>query len=70
MTVNEMKPAIGQLVQVRYEEMWIDCKVVDVKTAWNKVRLQVKPVAGDGEQWVECSRVRLISQAYAIAEVK
>lgn len=60
MTAREMVPAIGAtvLVSVGVGDIAITCKVVDVKTAWNQVRLLVSPVAGKGEAWVELSRLR------------
>jgi hypothetical protein len=60
-TVTEMLPAVGALVQLRAGsggELWIDCTVVDVKNSWGKNRLLVRPLAGDGQVWVELSSVR------------
>ena len=57
MTCKEMLPAVGEMVRVKFESLWIECKVHDVKTAWGKARLLVRPVAGQGEQWVELGRL-------------
>ena len=58
MTAKEMIPAVGAVVVVRVEDvLMVNCKVVDVKTAWGRPRLLVTPVAGSGRQWVDLSRV-------------
>lgn len=58
-TYREMQIAIGQTVTVRFEDLTVKCLITDVKASWGKMRLQVKPVAGDGTQWVEMGRVLL-----------
>lgn len=57
MTATEMVPAIGTDVQVRFEDLRINCRVVDVKHVYGRPRLLVAPVDGAGEQWVELSRI-------------
>jgi len=57
-TAREMLPAIGQTVRVGFETLTIDCQVLDVKSAYGKIRLCVAPIAGIGSQWVELSRLR------------
>jgi hypothetical protein len=57
MTATQMVPAIGQIVRVRFEDLKVTAKVVDVKTAWGRPRLQIEPVAGEGRQWIELGRV-------------
>lgn len=59
MTATEMMPAVGTIVLVACEQMNVACHVVDVKTSWGKRRLQVLPVAGNGTQWVELTRVSM-----------
>ena len=56
-TVTQLLPAVGALVAVRMEDMVINCRVTDAKSAWGQVRLQVEPLAGSGSQWVDISRV-------------
>lgn len=56
-TVKGMQPAVGATVCVRFEELAITCTVIDVKNAWGKVRLEVKPHSGYGSQWIELSRL-------------
>lgn len=60
MTATEMIPAIGAIVEVRFEKCWFECWVKDVKVSWNKPRLLIHPCSGTDEQWVELDRVRLI----------
>ncbi len=52
-----MMVAIGANVLVRYEDLWVTCIVMDVKSAWGRERLLVRPVVGDGTQWVEMGRI-------------
>ena len=64
MTATEMMPAVGETVKVRFEDLQITCKVVDVKMSWGRPRLQIEPLAGEGRQWVELGRVtELVRQA-------
>lgn len=65
MTATEMIPAVGQRVMVRCDELNVDCKVIDVKTAWGKPRLLVAPVAGSGQQWVSLDRARVMAVSVA-----
>ena len=64
-TVRQLTPAVGEQVLVRFEELALECTVVDAKNSWGKVRLLVRPVAGVGEQWVELGR--LVNRAAAAA---
>lgn len=59
MTANEMIPAVGMTVNVRFESLQVLCTITDVKMAYGRARVQIKPLAGDGTQWVELSRVSL-----------
>lgn len=60
-TCMAMLPAIGTWVQVRFEEVWVECEVRDAKSAWGKTRVQIQPLAGEGRQWVEMNRVRFLA---------
>lgn len=61
MTATQMIPAVGAMVDVRCEQMMIRCNILDVKHVWGKARLLVSPVAGNGQQWVELDRVRMMA---------
>jgi len=69
MTAREMVPAIGAvvLVSVGVGDLVVSCRVKDVKTAWNQVRLLVSPVVGKGEAWVELSRLRRDTVSASVA---
>jgi hypothetical protein len=56
-TVRELTPAIGERIYVRFEQLTIDCTVVDAKNSWGQVRLLIQPVTGTGQQWVEMGRI-------------
>lgn len=56
-THRSMDPTIGETVGVSFDQLVINCIVVDAKAAWGRVRLLVKPVCGRGEIWVEMGRV-------------
>jgi hypothetical protein len=56
-TAREMSPAIGTVVIVRCESLEVSCIVIDVKNSYGRERLLIKPVAGEGTQWIEMSRV-------------
>jgi len=57
-TAVEMIVAVGETIQMRAGELWVDCTVRDVKCSWGRNRFLVEPVAGDGRQWVEMASVR------------
>lgn len=67
-TVQQLIPAIGAVVSVRYEEITVRCTVVDAKNSWGKVRLLITPELGNGSQWIELGR--LVTESQALMEVK
>ena len=69
-TVRELTPAIGAEVNVRFESPVIRCTVLDAKSAWGKVRLEVAPMSGTGAQWVELERLVATTQAELGAALK
>lgn len=56
-TAKQMIIAVGSNVLVRCEDLWVTCVVEDVKNSYGRERLLVRPVVGDGTQWVEMSRI-------------
>ena len=50
MTATEMLPAVGATVMVA-------CVIQDVKMSYGRPRFQVRPIAGEGLQWVELQRI-------------
>lgn len=56
-TVNELLPAIGATVMVRFESVSVPCLVLDARSCWGKEQLRVEPVRGLGQQWIELGRI-------------
>lgn len=61
LTVNNMQKAIGEigLWNPKGTELHFAVKVIQVKSAFGRVKLLIKPRDGSGEQWVEESRLAL-----------
>lgn len=57
MTALQLLPPIGTKVMVRMESLVVECKVLDAKNAYGRVRLLINPVSGSGAQWVLEDRV-------------
>ena len=56
-TAAQMHPAIGQIVNVRTDNWIIPMKVIDAKSAWGNIRVEVEPLNGTGRAWIELSRI-------------
>lgn len=52
-TVKEMMKDIGKKGSIYLGGLRVQVEVLDVKMSYGSSRWQVKPVAGDGEIWVE-----------------
>ena len=59
-TVKYMTPAIGKHVDVAcgIGNIAFTAIVMDVKSSWGNIRLLVRPLSGQGESWIELSRLR------------
>jgi hypothetical protein len=55
--VRQLQPAVGSAVAIRLEDLIIDCKVIDAKNSYGRVRILIEPNCGRGQQWVELSRL-------------
>ena len=62
-TAAKMAVAIGQTVQVRVEAWTIPMKVIDAKSAWGNIRVEVEPLDGQGRAWIELSRIVIPSDS-------
>jgi hypothetical protein len=62
MTAKQMIPKLDSLATVRFEQVLVACRIVDVKSAYGKTRVQVQPIEGLGEQWVEMDRVSIVNE--------
>ena len=58
-SVVQQARLIGQTAHLREGELWFKVRILNVKTAYGEVRLQVSPVDGNGCIWVSSSRIRL-----------
>lgn len=69
MTAAEMQELINQRVYLPIDGggplggMLVECVVKNAKQAYGKLRVQVIPMAGKGEAWVDVARVRLVEEA-------
>lgn len=68
-TVQQLIPAIGQDVMVRFESIVVACKVVDAKNSWGKVRVQIVPMSGTGTQWIELERIQATDWSHVEAVI-
>ena len=57
MSVKEMSDLIGTTVQIKVETFTVPMVISDVKIAYGNKRLLVSPVGGNGQSWVDASRV-------------
>jgi hypothetical protein len=57
-TVNELKPAIGATITVRFEQVRVLCLVIDAKSSYGRARFLVNPLGTNptNTQWVELER--------------
>jgi len=62
-TTKQLAPAIGHVVEVRFESLSIICTITDTKSAYGKVRAKIEPLCGDGSQWVEIERINRVVSA-------
>ncbi len=53
---------IGKTGLLRCEYLSVDVTVADAKRSYGRTLLLVRPVSGNGEQWVEENRVTGISE--------
>jgi hypothetical protein len=62
MSYTEMQQLINQHVYLPTDGLLVECVVKDAKQAYGKLRVQVVPISGIGETWVDASRVRPLTQ--------
>jgi hypothetical protein len=56
-TAASMIVLVGRSAMVRFEKVSVQCNIIDSRYQWGRTDLLVEPVGGDGQQWVEKSRV-------------
>lgn len=55
--VSNLALLIGQTADLSIEELYVRVRILDAKTAYGRVRVQVSPTHGGGAQWVETTRI-------------
>ena len=63
MSYTEMQELINQRVYLPTDGLLVECLVKNVKAAYGRLRVQVIPMSGKGETWVDASRVRPCEEA-------
>lgn len=61
--VAQLAAMIGKTVAVEFGDVGVVCVVKDVKTAYGRERLQVQPLIGYGEVWIESWRAQDVDAA-------
>jgi hypothetical protein len=57
MSSNELAKLghVGKLAEVEIAGLVITCRVVDIRRVFGRIEVQVSPVSGRGEKWVDVS---------------
>lgn len=58
--IKEIAAWLEKTARVEFDELHFDCRVLDAKLSYGKVRLRVQPVSGTGEVWVDASRATVL----------
>jgi len=61
MTAKEMSNIIGKTGMFHENGLKFRVKINDVRTSYGRIHYLISPVCGDGEKWVDFSRVMTIS---------
>ena len=57
MTSSQLKANVGRSAYLRSETLMIEVEITESRVDFGKIRYQVRPVSGRGEQWVDESRI-------------
>jgi hypothetical protein len=63
MTGTEMKALIGTRVHLPKRSLRFECIVLDVKNSYGRITIRLRPISGEGEDWVNASSVTAISSS-------
>ena len=60
-TMAKMSEQLGKIVRIEISELGldIDVTVLDAKHSYGNLRYLVSPISGNGEIWINASRVKL-----------
>ncbi len=60
-TATEMIPTLGQIILARFEQIGVECEVVDVRSSYGRIQLQIRPTDGTGCQWIDKQRASRVT---------
>jgi hypothetical protein len=63
MTAIEMQAAINKYVWLKVDTLRVLCMVDDVKVSFGQPRFLIRPIAGNGSQWMEIGRLEKYEKA-------
>jgi hypothetical protein len=57
MTLDTYRPYIGRTALVSLSGVSVQVRVLDIRSAFGRIDAQITPVAGNGETWLQLSRL-------------
>lgn len=60
MSVKNMARYLDKTGLLRIDDMRFPVRCVDVKIAYGNMRVLVTPINGEGQTWVDASRIRVV----------
>jgi hypothetical protein len=66
MTAIEMQAAINKYVWLKVDTLRVLCMVDDVKVSFGQPRFLIRPIAGNGSQWMEIGRLEKYEKAQPV----
>lgn len=52
LSLGELSENVGRVVTIRAENLYVNCKIMDVRITFGEVQYRVTPVEGYGTQWI------------------
>jgi len=62
LTANQISLPVGKTGLLAVGNLRVPVRVVNARTNFGRVDIQVEPIGGSGQEWVETSRVVISSQ--------
>jgi hypothetical protein len=60
MTVKEMASLIGEIAIYPVKEMEFEVEIIDARTRFGNVDVEIAPVTGNGSSWVSRDSIRIV----------
>lgn len=60
MTTADLAKRIGTRCLVRFEEVWVLCRIRNAWSSYGHTRFEVAPIGGEGSQKVDAKRVKAV----------